>query len=210
MIHEILPVGLLACNCLIFGDEVSSEALVADPGDNVKGILDILSRHKLTVKTILLTHAHVDHVGGAAQLRAATGAPVWLHEADLTVYDHVPVQAEWLGLDPPELAEVDAYPKDGDILRLGEIEFHVLHTPGHSPGGISLWIPSANMLAAGDTLFRESIGRTDLPGGDGRLILESIRQKYLPLPGDTVVVPGHGPTTTLAHEKKFNYFLQRM
>jgi glyoxylase-like metal-dependent hydrolase (beta-lactamase superfamily II) len=119
------------------------------------------------------------------------------------------VQAGWLGMRPPEQVEIDAPAKDGDKLVVGATEFHVLHTPGHTQGSISLWIPSERKLVAGDTLFRESIGRTDLPGGDGRQIIRSIRDKLVPLPDDTVVIPGHGDNTTIGHEKQFNYFLQR-
>lgn len=210
MIHEILPVGMLACNCSIFGDETTREAVVIDPGDDIDGILRVVARHELTVKTIVVTHAHIDHVGGAARLKAATGAPVYMNEADFPVYDQLEMQALWLGMDPPEQTEIDVAPRDGDVLHLGAAEFTVLHTPGHTPGSISLWIPSEKKLIAGDTLFRDSIGRTDLPGGDGRKILVSIREKFLPLPDDTLVIPGHGPTTTMGHEKESNYFLQRM
>jgi glyoxylase-like metal-dependent hydrolase (beta-lactamase superfamily II) len=210
MIHEILPVGMLACNCSIFGDEITREAVVIDPGDDIDQILSVLASHGLTVKTIVITHAHIDHVGGAARLKAATGAPVYMNEADFPFYDQIEMQALWLGMDPPERVDIDVAPRDGDVLRLGAAEFNVLHTPGHTPGSMGLWIPSEKKLIAGDTLFRDSIGRTDLPGGDGKKILVSIREKFLPLPDDTLVIPGHGPTTTLGHEKEFNYFLQRM
>ncbi len=210
MIHEILPVGMLACNCSIFGDETTREAVVIDPGDDIDEILRVLARHGLTVKTIVITHAHIDHVGGAARLKAATGAPVYMNEADFPVYEQIEMQALWLGMDPPEQADVDVTPRDGDVLHMAGAEFNVLHTPGHTPGSMGLWIPSEKKLIAGDTLFRDSIGRTDLPGGDGKKILVSIREKFLPLPEDTLVIPGHGPTTTMGHEKEFNYFLQRM
>jgi hydroxyacylglutathione hydrolase len=210
MIHEILPVGMLGCNCSIFGDETTREAVVIDPGDDIDEILRVLARHELTVKTIVITHAHIDHVGGAARLKAETGAPVYMNEADFPVYDQIEMQALWLGMDPPEQADIDVTPRDGDVLRLGAAEFNVLHTPGHTPGSMGLWIPSEKKLIAGDTLFLDSIGRTDLPGGDGKKILVSIREKFLPLPEDTLVIPGHGPTTTMGHEKEFNYFLQRM
>jgi hydroxyacylglutathione hydrolase len=210
MIHEILPVGMLGCNCSIFGDETTREAVVIDPGDDIDEILRVLARHELTVKTIVITHAHIDHVGGAARLKAETGAPVYMNEADFPVYDQIEMQALWLGMDPPEQADIDVTPRDGDVLRLGATEFNVLHTPGHTPGSMGLWIPSEKKLIAGDTLFLDSIGRTDLPGGDGKKILVSIREKFLPLPEDTLVIPGHGPTTTMGHEKEFNYFLQRM
>ena len=210
MIHEILPVGMLACNCSIFGDETTREAVVIDPGDDIDQILSVVARHGLTVKSIVITHAHIDHVGGAAKLKAATGAPVYMNEADFPLYDQIEMQAMWLGMDPPEVADIDVALRDGDALRLAAAEFTVLHTPGHTPGSIGLWIPSEKKLIAGDTLFLDSIGRTDLPGGDGKKILVSIREKFMPLPDDTLVIPGHGPTTTMGHEKESNYFLQRM
>jgi hydroxyacylglutathione hydrolase len=206
MIHEILPVGMLQCNCSVFGDEQSREAIVIDPGDNIDEILEILARHHLKVKAIVITHAHIDHIGGAAQLKRATGAPVYMNENDAELRDTLDVQAAWLGMESPERTEVDVAAKEGDILPLGAAQFQVLETPGHTQGSISLWIPSQNKLIAGDTLFRESIGRTDLPGGNGRQILQSIRSKLFKLPEDATVIPGHGENTTIAHEKRYNPF----
>src|ERR1700738_3216258 len=208
MIHEILPVGMLQCNCSIFGDEQGREAVVIDPGDEIEEIQAILAKHALKVKAIVITHAHIDHIGGAAKLKAATGAPVHMNASDQELYDHLDVQASWLNMKTPKKTAVDAEARDGDTFTLGEATFHVLHTPGHTQGSISLWIPAENKLIAGDTLFRDSIGRTDLPGGDGRQILRSIHDKLLPLPEETVVIPGHGQTTTIGREKQFNYFLQ--
>ena len=209
MIHEILPVGMLGCNCSIFGDETTREAIVVDPGDDIQEIVKILERHALRVKEIVITHAHIDHIGGAAKLKALTGAPVLMNARDQELYDALPVQAGWIGLaQAPEQTEIDTLARDGDTLRLGETEFHVLHTPGHTPGSLCLWIPGEKKLVAGDTLFRDSIGRTDLPGGDGRQILRSIKDKIYPLPDDTLVIPGHGPNTTLGREKQLNYFLR--
>jgi hydroxyacylglutathione hydrolase len=207
MIHEILPVGMLQCNCSIFGDEQSREAVVIDPGDNIDEILAVLARHSLKVTAIVITHAHIDHIGGAAKLKAATGAPVHMNQNDQELYDHLDVQAGWLGLETPQRTTIDVNVKDGDSLALSGSTFHVLHTPGHTQGSISLWIPAENKLIAGDTLFRDSIGRTDLPGGDGRQILRSIHDKLLPLPEDAIVVPGHGPNTTIGREKERNPFL---
>jgi len=208
MIHEILPVGPLACNCSIIGDEGTGEAVVIDPGDDVGAILDVLNRRGLRVKMIVVTHAHIDHIGGAAALRDATGAPVYMNAADQALLDHLDVQAAWLGMAPPGRVDLDAEARDGDRLRLGAIELCVLHTPGHTPGSISLWIPAECKLLSGDTLFRDSIGRTDLPGGDSRLILRSIAEKLLPLDDDTLVIPGHGPETTIGREKESNWFLR--
>lgn len=208
MIHEILPVGMLQCNCSIFGDETTREAMVIDPGDNCDEIQAVLARHGLKVTAIVITHAHIDHVGGANELRAATGAPVYMNANDRELLDQLAVQASWLGMESPGRVEVDSEARDGDRLVLGAAEFHVMHTPGHTQGSISLWIPSENKLIAGDTLFRDSIGRTDLPGGDTRQILTSIKEKLLPLADGVVVIPGHGPETTIGREREHNYFLQ--
>ena len=180
-----------------------------DPGDDIAEIAAILERHALRVKAIVITHAHIDHIGGAAKLKAQTGAPVHMNARDQELYDALEMQAAWIGLaEAPKQTEIDTAARDGDTLRLGETGFHVMHTPGHTQGSLCLWIPAEKKLVAGDTLFRDSIGRTDLPGGDGRQILRSIKDKIYPLPDDTVVIPGHGPNTTLGREKQHNYFLR--
>ena len=199
---------MLQCNCSVFGDEASGEALVVDPGDNVPQILGVVARHGWTVKAIVITHGHIDHVGGAQKLRAATGAPVWMNEEDEEQQDMLDVQAAWVGMRAPERTEVDVAAGEGARLVVGGTEFHVLHTPGHTRGSISLWMPAEKKLVAGDTLFRESIGRTDLPGGDMASILGSIRGKLFTLPEETIVTPGHGDQTTIGHEKEHNYFLR--
>jgi hydroxyacylglutathione hydrolase len=208
VIHEILPVGMLQCNCSIFGDEATRQAIVIDPGDQIEDIQEVLARHRLTVKAIVITHAHIDHIGGAAKLKTATGAPVYMNSSDQELYDALDVQAGWLGMPAPARTEIDSAAHEGDSLRLGDEAFEVLHTPGHTQGSISLWIPAENKLVAGDTLFRDSIGRTDLPGGDTRQILRSIHTKLLTLPETAVVIPGHGPNTTIGREKERNPFLQ--
>jgi glyoxylase-like metal-dependent hydrolase (beta-lactamase superfamily II) len=210
LIHEILPVGILQCNCSVFGDEQTREAIVVDPGDDISEIERILQCHQLKVKAIVITHAHIDHIGGAAKLKASTGAPVYMNERDQELYDHLDVQASWLGVEDPERTTIDVAAREGDKIVLNGAEFHVVHTPGHTQGSISLWIPLENKLVAGDTLFRDSIGRTDLPGGDGRQILRSIATKLLALPDEALVIPGHGPNTTIGRERAFNPFLQRM
>src|SRR4051812_5662579 len=187
MIHEILPVGMLQCNCSIFGDEASKEAIVVDPGDDISKIQAVLTRHGLACKAIVITHAHIDHIGGAAKLKAATGAPVYMNGNDEVLYDLLDIQAGWIGVPVPQKTEIDSEARDGDTLRVGSTDFHVVHTPGHTQGSLCLFIPSMQTLVAGDTLFHESIGRTDLPGGDGRQILASIHQKLLVLPEETVV-----------------------
>ena len=210
MIHEILPVGQLQCNCSIFGDEVSRQAIVIDPGDgdDLTAIQSLLAKHGLTVQAIVITHAHIDHIGGAAKLKALTGAPVYMNENDQPLYDHIDTQAGWLGMDTPERTTIDTPASDGDTLTLGETAIHILHTPGHTQGSLCLFVPSEGTLIAGDTLFRDSIGRTDLPGGDGRQIIRSIHNQLLTLPEETTVICGHGPATTIGREKERNPFLR--
>jgi glyoxylase-like metal-dependent hydrolase (beta-lactamase superfamily II) len=209
MIHEILPVGMLACNCSIVGDEESGEAIVIDPGDEIERVQEVLAQHKLRPKYIVATHAHIDHVGGLAELKRATGAVVLMHAGDLPLYQHLAVQAEWLGVPPPGVVSVDQFLKEGDTLRIGSHVFEVLHTPGHSPGSLSLHLSGAKeKLFSGDTLFQGSIGRTDLWGGSYEEILRSIHERLLIFPDETPVFPGHGPATVIGEERETNPFLQ--
>jgi glyoxylase-like metal-dependent hydrolase (beta-lactamase superfamily II) len=208
MILETFPVGPLRCNCTILGDEVTHEAMVVDPGDNIPEILSRLQKHGLTLRQIVVTHAHIDHVGGAAQLRKLTGAPVMMNQQDLGLLGMMEMQAGWLGVPTPEVAPPDASAEDGLAIGLATLPAQVLHTPGHTPGSICLLFPDQHLLLAGDTLFAGSIGRTDLPGGDGQRILRSLRDRLLVLPDATRVVPGHGPETTIGEERQSNPFLQ--
>jgi glyoxylase-like metal-dependent hydrolase (beta-lactamase superfamily II) len=208
MIHEILPVGMLACNCSIVGDEETGEAIVIDPGDEIERVQEVLARHKLRPKYIVATHAHIDHVGGLAELKRATGAPVLMHAGDLPLYQHLAVQAEWLGVPPPGVVSVDQFLKEGDKLRVGPYVFEVLHTPGHSPGSLSLHLSgNRQRLFSGDTLFQGSIGRTDLWGGSLDQILRSIHERLLIFPDEMPVFPGHGPATLIGEERETNPFL---
>jgi glyoxylase-like metal-dependent hydrolase (beta-lactamase superfamily II) len=217
LIHEILPVGWLQCNCSIVGDPATREAVVIDPGDEVERILPILAKYDLKVRAIVSTHAHIDHVGGLAKMQQVTGAPVMMHREDLEMYRRLAVQAQWLGMPTPEMTEVDAFLREGDTLRWGPYEARVLHTPGHSRGSISLYLPPDSALGeaddvprlfAGDTLFAGSIGRTDLWGGSLPEILRSIHSKLLTLPDETRVFPGHGPETTIGEERETNPFVK--
>jgi hydroxyacylglutathione hydrolase len=210
MIHEILPVGMLQCNCSIFGDEASGDAVVIDPGDEIGRITAVLDQHHLRVTAIIITHAHIDHIGGAQKLKAVTGAPVYMNANDQELYDHIDTQANWLGVATPEKTGVDVNAREGEIVKLGPADFRVLETPGHTQGSISVWIPAENKLLAGDTLFLDSIGRTDLPGGNSRQILRSIHDKLLPLDDTVVVIPGHGQNTTIGRERRRNPFLQEL
>jgi glyoxylase-like metal-dependent hydrolase (beta-lactamase superfamily II) len=210
MIHEILPVGMLACNCSILGDESTREAVVIDPGDDIEQVQEILARHRLRAKYIIATHAHIDHVAGIEELKQVTGAAVLMHQSDLPLYQNLAMQAEWLGVPAPGVTDVDQFLKEGDSLRCGALSLEVLHTPGHSPGSLSLHLPGEHQrILSGDTLFQGSIGRTDLWGGSFDEILRSIRNRLLIFPDPTPVFPGHGPSTTIGEERERNPFLQK-
>src|SRR5271154_2126518 len=243
---------MLQCNCSILGDAETRDAIVVDPGDEVERILEILREHKLKVRAIVSTHTHIDHVGGLALLHAATKAPVLIHEADLELYRHLDMQAQFLGMRTPESMRIDDFVKEGDSVRWGGYAARVIHTPGHTPGSISLLVekglPSFEQgyvdrvkpqsakasaeahlrgnagegaaatlrgrefaparLVSGDTLFQGSIGRTDLWGGSMKDILNSIREKLLAFPDETLVIPGHGENTTIGEERAENPYLR--
>jgi len=207
MIHRIFPVGPLACNCSVVGDEKTHEAMVIDPGDEIEKVLAILQQYNLTVKQIVITHAHIDHIGGAAKLKRLTGAPILLNSNDQMLLKMLDVQASWLGMRPPEDAAIDASVTTGDKLQAGSLAAEVLHTPGHTEGSICLYFAAEKKLIAGDTLFAGSIGRTDLPGGSYKKIMESLHGPVMALPDETIVVPGHGPLTTIGEERDSNPFL---
>ncbi len=208
MIHEILPVGPLQCNCSILGDETTHDAMVIDPGDDIADILAIIQKHNLQVRQIVITHAHIDHVGGAMKLRRATGAPILLNENDYALVKMLDVQAAWLGMENPGPVEIDRSVGDADKVEAGPLVANVIHTPGHTEGSICLYFPGQQKLIAGDTLFAGSIGRTDLPGGSFDKIIRSLHGKVLTLPDETIVVPGHGPLTTIGEERESNPFLK--
>jgi len=213
-LRETFPVGLLACNCTLLGDPATGEAFVIDPGLAVTGgpayLLTRLAALGLTLKQIIVTHAHIDHVGGALALKQATGAPILLHQADLPLLSMMDQQAGWLGIAPPAVAEPDMSADDGLIIGLPNLSGEVLHTPGHTEGSICVFFSRAGLLLAGDTLFAGSIGRTDLPGGDAGKILRSIQSRLLQLPENTLVIPGHGKETTIGAERESNPYLRHI
>jgi glyoxylase-like metal-dependent hydrolase (beta-lactamase superfamily II) len=208
MIHEILPVGPLQCNCSIVGDETTRDAMVIDPGDDIADVVAIIQKHNLQVRQIVITHAHIDHVGGAMKLRQATGAPILLNQNDYALVQMLDMQAAWLGMKSPGQVEIDNSIGDADKVEAGPLVANVIHTPGHTEGSICLYFPAQQKLIAGDTLFAGSIGRTDLPGGSYDKIIRSLHEKVLPLPDETLVVPGHGPLTTIGDERESNPFLK--
>jgi glyoxylase-like metal-dependent hydrolase (beta-lactamase superfamily II) len=208
MILETFPVGPLQCNCTILGDEEAGEAIVIDPGDEIGRIHRRLKELGLKLKQILVTHAHIDHVGGALKLKRLTGAPILFNEDDLPQIKIMATQAAWVGIDTPETAPPDENLADGLVVGLERFPAQVIHTPGHTQGSVCLHFVPLNMLIAGDTLFAGSIGRTDLPGGNSRQILDSIESRLIILPEETIVVPGHGPATTIGEERESNPFLR--
>jgi hydroxyacylglutathione hydrolase len=208
---ETLAVGPLGCNCSIVADMAAKRAIVVDPGGDLDAIQARLRALGVTVDAIVHTHTHIDHVGCTAELQRATGAPASIHEADRFLYDLLPVQAALIGIEVPVKADLDGALVDARTIRAGGLELAILHTPGHTPGSCSFVVRDAGetRVFAGDTLFRGSIGRTDLWGGDADAILQSIESKLLTLPDDALVVTGHGPSTTIAAERAGNPFLHR-
>lgn len=210
LIRETFPVGPLQCNCTILGDRHTREGMVVDPGGDLSRILGVLATHSLQLKAVVVTHAHLDHIAGAATLHDLTGAPVLYHGADLPLAAVMDQQAAWMGVRPPDVRDPDENLDGTDTLWLGAQEVRVLHTPGHTPGSVCLYLPASELLVAGDTLFRGSIGRTDLWGGDSAAILRSIRSELLHLPEGTLVVPGHGSETSIHLERETNPYLKNV
>jgi hydroxyacylglutathione hydrolase len=204
---ETFPVGPLQCNCTILADAESREAVVIDPGDEPERILRALESAHLRPVALLHTHAHLDHITGSRAVKEATGAPIRLHPADAPLYDALPEQAAFFGLRADAPLPPDEPLQDLETIRFGAWSLSAIHTPGHTPGSTCFrLLGDSPMLFSGDTLFRRSIGRTDLWGGDTEEILRSIREKLFHLPGDTPVVCGHGPDTTIDEEKRLNPF----
>jgi hydroxyacylglutathione hydrolase len=208
MILESFPVGPLQCNCTLLGDEEAGEAIVIDPGDEISRIHRRIGELGLKLKQILITHAHIDHIGGAIKLKRLTGAPILFNENDMPLLKMMDEQAGWIGVPTPEVAPPDSSLTEGLTVGLDRYPAQVLHTPGHTQGSVCLHFAPLNLVVAGDTLFAGSIGRTDLPGGDGRQIIDSIKTRLMPLPDETRVIPGHGPDTTIGMEREQNPFLR--
>jgi hydroxyacylglutathione hydrolase len=210
MLRETFPVGLLQCNCTILGGETSREAIVIDPGYDIPRILAALNKNELTVRRIVITHAHIDHIASALTLKQITGAPILYSQHDLPLVEMIATQAGWFGLEVPTVQPPDHSPADLELVSIKGVDATILHTPGHTQGSFCLHVPAADLLIAGDTLFAGGIGRTDLPGGNDKQILTSIRERLFTLPGNTLVIPGHGPATTIASERATNpFFVKR-
>ncbi|MGH9868895.1 MAG: MBL fold metallo-hydrolase [Candidatus Polarisedimenticolia bacterium] len=209
MILETFPVGPLQCNCVVLGDEQERAAVVIDPGDEPEAIEDVLDQHKLELKEIVHTHAHVDHILAADRLRRDRGGRVGLHESDRFLWDAVPMQATFIGVTAQPLGPVDRWLKGGDTVAFGRHHLDVIETPGHTPGSLCFLLEGRPPLVfSGDTLFLMSVGRTDLWGGSHQRLVASIRDRLFTLDDQTLVHPGHGPRTTIRDEKRQNPFLR--
>ncbi len=209
ILRETFPVGPLDCNCSVLACADTKEAVIVDPGGGVDKIAELVAHYDLTVKAIVHTHAHLDHIYCTKDVAEAHGGDICLHQGDHLLYKGLAVQAAMFGWKPRLTRAVDRFVDDGDRIEFGKRAALVLHTPGHTPGSICFEIEDEGKtyLFAGDTLFRRGIGRTDLPGGDSRAIVRSIRGRLYPRNPDTLVIPGHGPTTTLAEEARSNPFV---
>lgn len=204
MIFERLVVGPLEENTYVIGDEATRQAIVVDPGDESDRIIDIIKDKNLQVHSVICTHTHFDHVGAVGDIRKATGAKILIHKNDLQVYETAKDQAAFWGYDIDDIPEPDGFIDEGGVIEAGNLKFRVLHTPGHSPGGICLY--GEGILLSGDTIFKGSVGRTDFPGGSTEELKKSFR-RLLDLPQDTKIYSGHGPETTVGIEKKTNFFV---
>jgi glyoxylase-like metal-dependent hydrolase (beta-lactamase superfamily II) len=211
LLRETFPAGPFQCNCSILACGDSKDAIVVDPGGELERIAEIVAHYDLTVRAIIHTHAHLDHIVGTRDVKQAHGGTICLHRDDLFLYDGAATQAGWFGWPAPTMLPVERFIEDGERVDFGKLHALVLHTPGHTPGSVCFEVsdPDAGtLMLSGDTLFRRSVGRTDLPGGHGPTLLRSIRDKLYVRDPDAVVIPGHGPTTTLGDEARANPFVK--
>ncbi len=204
MIIERLVVGPLQGNTYILGDEATKEAIVIDPGDEPDRILEVIKDKSLKIIIIICTHAHFDHVGAIGDIKKETGAKILMHKDDMESYSLAKNQAAFWGFDVDDLPHPDGFIDEGDDIKAGELNFKVIHTPGHSKGGVCLF--GEGIVVTGDTIFQGSVGRTDLPGGSIQELRKSFK-RLLDLPEGTKVLSGHGPETTIGREKKENFFI---
>lgn len=204
MILRQLVVGRLSTNCYLLGCERTREAMVIDPGGDADSILETVVELDLKVQQIVLTHSHFDHILAADELRSATGAGLAIHRSEASMLTDPPALFRFFAPQTPRGLVADRLLDDGDTLSVGELQAEVLHTPGHSPGGISLWMAEEGIVFCGDTLFQQGVGRSDFPGSDHETLMRSIRERLYALPDETVVYPGHGPSTTIGHERQHN------
>ncbi|UFS71260.1 MBL fold metallo-hydrolase [Geomonas sp. RF6] len=207
MIMEIVVVDPLGVNCVILGDEKTKVGAIVDPGGDASDILAAVERLGLTVKYIINTHGHFDHIGANAEVKEKTGAELLIHEGDFPMLTRASQWATQYGLSVQDSPHPTSYLTDGMKIEIGGLTVEVIHTPGHTPGGCSLYLKEEGIVITGDTLFADSVGRTDLPGGSHQTLIRSIREKLLVLPDDTTVWPGHGPSTTIGRERHGNPFL---
>lgn len=206
-----LPLGALQCNCSILGCEKTGEAIVIDPGDEAPRIISLLEKNKLKAKYIVHTHAHFDHLGATQGVFDHSHSEVCLHREDQFLYDNVAMQCALFGFAAKPVPGITNFLSQGDVLRFGDYKLDVLHTPGHTPGSLSFHVKADTpLLFTGDTLFQQSIGRTDLWGGDYNLILKSIQERLMQFSDNTVVHPGHGPSSTIGFERRENPFLANL
>jgi len=211
LLRETFAAGPLGCNCTILACGDTKDAVVIDPGGELEKIAEIIKAYDLTVRAIIHTHAHLDHIFGTRDVKESHGGSICLHRGDLFLYDGIAMQAAMFGWKVQPAAPVDRFVEDGDTIEFGKRSALVVHTPGHTPGSICFEVTMPGerpLLFAGDTLFKRSVGRTDLPGGDARTLARSIQERLYSRDLDALVIPGHGPTTTLGDEAKANPFVR--
>ena len=207
LVFDSLETGPIMTNCYILGDSETKQAFVVDPGGHVGAIRSALDRHDLECKYIVNTHAHFDHVGGNAELKKATSAEILIHAIEADLLTSLSQQGQVFGISLEDSPPADRTIDEGDVIELGAIKLEVLHTPGHSPGSISLVVTGEEKILVGDLVFQGSIGRTDLPGGSMQSLVDNVKKKIFKHPDDTKLYPGHGPATTVGVEKRTNPFL---